>query len=114
MPILKIFYDDKLDPLVRANRTRIQEGLERMMREVLLADPDHCQVIMCASIHCTPKPVYVDMQFRAKEHRTREVVAQAMEAIAEVMLKALAAGVRIRAFDIDQAMLHALDVEGEG
>jgi 3-oxoacyl-[acyl-carrier-protein] synthase III len=114
MPILKIFYDDKLDPLVRANRTQIQEGLERMMREVLLADPDHCQVIMCASIHCTPKPVYVDMQFRAKEHRTREVVAQAMEAIAEVMLKALAAGVRIRAFDIDQVMLHALDVEGEG
>ncbi|MEM9629704.1 MAG: hypothetical protein AAGA50_00165 [Pseudomonadota bacterium] len=114
MPILKIFYDETLDVLVRANRLHIQEGLERMMREVLLADPDHCQVIMSASVHCTPKPVYVEMQFRAKDHRTQEVLARAMDTIAELMLKALAAGVRIRAFDIDEAMLHALDVEGEG
>lgn len=110
MPVLKIYYDETLDGAVRRHRDEIQTGLERMMREVLRADPAKCQVIMTAAAHVTPLPIYVDMQFRANDHRTRDVVAAAMQDVACILGDALGAGIRIRAFDIDQAGLHALDV----
>jgi hypothetical protein len=110
MPVIKIFYDETLDPKVRNARGDIQAGLEAMMRENLAADPTKCQVVLCASMHVTPLPVYVDMQYRANDYRTAEVVAGAMRKTADVLTAALGAGVRIRAFDIDQATLHALDI----
>lgn len=111
MPVVKIFFDESLDDAVRNHRTAIQAGLERMMRDVLAADPAKCQVVMVASGHCTPKPVYVDMQYRAEDHRDRAVVAQAMQNVAAVLQGALGCGLRIRAFDIDQTALHALDLD---
>lgn len=110
MPVIRIFYDETLDVAIRANRMQIQAELEAMMREVLAADPTKCQVVMCAVMHATPLPVYVDLQFRANDDRTRAVVAKAMERTATAITAAIGAGVRIRAFDIDQATLHALDV----
>lgn len=111
MPVIRIFYDETLDPVMRAGRTGIQDKLEAMMREVLAADPAKCQVVMSAVMHATPKPVYVDLQFRANDHRTRDVVSEAMERTAEAILSVTGTGIRIRAFDIDQATLHALDQE---
>lgn len=114
MPVLKIFYDESLDSRVRAKRHDIQGDLNRMMRDVLAADPAKCQVIMIPTMHCTPKPVYVDLQFRANPHRTQDVVERAMQDISGVLLHYLKVGLRIRGFDIDQATLHALDVDAEG
>ena len=111
MPVLKIYYDESLDEAVRANRAAIHDGLERMMREVLAADPANCQVVMVGSRHCSPKPVYVDMHFRAKSHRTGAVVEKAMDEVARVLRESLQCGLRIRAFDIDQAALHAFDID---
>lgn len=112
MPVLKIYYEDGLDDVVRTRRSAIQAGLETMMRDVLAADPANCQVVMVAVRHCSPKPVYVDMQFRATAHRTQAVVAQAMNDMASVIGGLLNCGMRIRAFDIDQSRLHALDTDG--
>ena len=113
MPVIKIFYDEVLDAAMRANRDDIQTKLEAMMREVLAANPAKCQVLMCPVMQATPLPVYVDLQFRANDHRTRPVVAEAMEHAAAAITAATGMGVRIRAFDIDQAILHALDVASE-
>lgn len=113
MPVLKIFYEESLDVRVQAGRADIQAGLERMMRETLKADPDKCQIVMCTAKHMSPKPVYVDMQFRANEYRTPAVVGEAMQQVAEVLSKAIGAGIRIRAFDIDQSTLHAFEAEGQ-
>jgi hypothetical protein len=114
MPVLKIFYDETLDATVRSRRHDIEAGLAVMMRNVLNADPAKCQVVLCSSVHVSPLPVYVDMQYRANDHRTADVVAAAMRDTATVLTDALNAGIRIRAFDIDQATLHALDVEHAG
>ncbi len=113
MPVIKIFYDETLDAAMRANRADIQIKLETMMRQVLAADPAKCQVLMCPAMQATPLPVYVDLQFRANDHRTRHVVAKAMEHTAAAITMATGTGVRIRAFDIDQAILHALDVASD-
>ncbi|MEC3861809.1 hypothetical protein VK792_10980 [Mesobacterium sp. TK19101] len=110
MPVIRIFYDETLDPIMRAGRTEIQDKLEAMMREVLAADPAKCQVVMSAVMHATPKPVYVDLQFRANDHRTRAVVSEAMDRTAAAILAVTGTGIRISAFDIDQATLHALDL----
>ena len=83
------------------------------MREVLAADPANCQVLICPVMHATPVPVYVDLQFRANDHRTRPVVSEAMNRTAAAVVAATGTGVRIRAFDIDQATLHALDIDPE-
>lgn len=112
MPVLKIYYEDSLDDAVRTHRAAIQDGLETMMRDVLAANPANCQVVMVASRHCSPKPVYVDFQFRATAHRTQAVVAQAMADIASVIGGLLNCGMRIRAFDIDQTCLHAHETDG--
>lgn len=112
MPVLTIYYDDSLDEAVRTHRVAIQDGLEKMMRDVLVADPANCQVVMVESRHCSPTPVYVDIRFRAKPHRTRAVVAQAMNDVATVVGDALGCEMHIRAFDIDQAALHALNTDG--
>jgi len=112
MPVLKIFYRDTLDTEVCKHGVHIQEALESMMRNTLRADPARCQVIMLSAGHVTPKPVFVEMQFRANNHRTPEIVSDAMQRVAEILQRALGVGIRIRAFDIDQASLHALDVEG--
>ena len=112
MPVLKIYYDASVEEAVRTHCAAIQDGMEGMMREVLAAHPAHCQVMLVASHHCAPKPVFVDLQFRAKAHRTRAVVAQAMEEAARVLHTTLGCGLRIRAFAIDQATLHALDTDG--
>ena len=110
VPVIKIFYDQALDAAMRENSAGIQAELEAMMREVLAADPARCQVVMCPALHATPLPVYVDLQFRANDHRTRPVVAEAMERTAAALTAATGTGVRIRAFNIDQAILHALDI----
>lgn len=112
MPVLKVFFDERLDDAVRRAAGEMQAGLAMMMRDCLKADPAKCQVIFCASIVISPAPIYADMQFRANDHRTPEVVAEAMRLTAEILVGALGAAVRIRAFDIDQATLHALDVDG--
>ena len=92
MPVIRIFYDETLDVVMRANREGIQAKLEAMMREVLAADPAKCQVVMCAVMHATPKPVYVDFQFRANDHRTGDVVAKAMEHTAVAIAAATGTG----------------------
>lgn len=112
MPVLKIFYRDTLDTEVRKHGVHIQEALEAMMRNTLRADPAKCQVIMLSAGHVTPKPVFVEMQFRANNHRTPEVVSDAMQEVAGILRRTLGVGLCIRAFDIAQAGLHALDVEG--
>ncbi len=112
MPVLKIYYDESLDEAVRTHRAAIRQGMEGMMRDVLAADPAHCQVMMVASHHCTPKPVFVELQFRAKAHRTRAVVARAIDEVARILHLTLDCGLRIRAFDIDEDNLHALDTDG--
>ncbi len=114
MPVLTIYYDESLDEAVGAHRAAIQDGLEAMMRDVLVADPANCQVVMVAARHSSPKPVHVALQFRAKAHRTRAVVAEAMDHVASVLHVSLQCGLHIRAFDIDQASLHALDTDGPG
>jgi hypothetical protein len=111
MPVIRIFYDETLDPVMRSRRGEIQDKLEAMMREVLAADPAKCQLVMSAVMHATPKPVYVDLQFRANDHRTHEVVSEAMTRTAAAIVTATGTGIRIRAFDIDQTTLHALDRE---
>ena len=113
MPVIKIFYDEVLDAAMRANRDDIQTKLEAMMREVLAANPAKCQVLMCPVMQATPLPVYVDLQFRANDHRTRPVVSEAMNRTAAAIIAATGTGIRIRAFDIDQATLHALDVSSD-
>lgn len=110
MPVIKIFYDVALEAPMRANSADIQTKLETMMREVLAADPAKCQVLICPAMQATPLPVYVDLQFRANDHRTRAVVSDAMDRTAAAITAATGSGVRIRAFDIEQATLHALDV----
>ena len=114
MPVIRIFYDEALDAPMRAGRVEIQTSLEAMMRDVLAADPAKCQVVMCASMHATPMPVYVDFQFRANDFRTRSVVAKAMEQTALAIQSVIKAGVRIRAYEIDQTTLHALDIPAGG
>lgn len=110
MPVIKIFYDETLDTAMRRARAQVQADLEAMMRDVLAADPAKCQVVMCAVMNATPLPVYVDLQFRANGHRSRPVVAEAMARTAAAITAATGTGIRIRAFDIDQPILHALDV----
>lgn len=110
MPVIRIFYDEALDSAMRAGRAGIQIKLEAMMRHVLAADPTKCQVVMCAAMHATPMPIYVDFQFRANDFRTREVVDEAMKQTAAAIVAATGAGIRIRAYDIDQSALHALDI----
>ena len=111
MPVLKIQYDEKLHATVQAHRSQIQIDLEAVLTDTLAADPAKCQIIMQSSLLCSPMPVYVDLQFRANDYRTREVVAGATQSIKQVLQQYLNAGIRIRAFDIDPAVLHALDVE---
>ena len=111
MPVLKVFYDEALDETVRTHRAEMTSRFETMMRERLKADPRNCQVVMAPASHMSPTPVYVDMQFRANDYRSREVVEQAMRDISDAVQGALGTSVRIRSFDIDQATLHALDVE---
>lgn len=113
MPVIKIFYDEPLDAAMRAERADIQAKLEAMMRNVLKADPAKCQVLFCRAMQSTPVPVYVDMQFRANDHRTRPVVVEAMRRTAAAIRTATGTGVRIRAFDIDQASLYALDISSD-
>lgn len=110
MPVIRIFYDEALDGAMRANRFEVQAKLEAMMRQILAADPAKCQVVMCAAMHATPMPIYVDFQFRASEFRTSKVVAIAMKETAAAIFSATGAGIRIRAYDIDQSTLHALDI----
>lgn len=110
MPVIRIFYDEALDDAMRAGRAEMQSKLEAMMREVLAADPAKCQIVMCASMHATPMPIYVDFQFRANDFRTRAVVAEALKRTSEVISAVTGSGIRIRAYDIDQSMLHALDI----
>lgn len=110
MPVIRIFYDEALDDSMRAGRAELQSKLEAMMREVLAADPAKCQIVMCASMHATPVPVYVDFQFRANDFRTRAVVAEALKRTAEAITDVIGSGIRIRAYDIDQSTLHALDI----
>lgn len=114
MPVLTFYYDDSLDDAVRAHRAAIQDGLEAVMRDVLIADPAKCQVVMVEARHASPKLVHVALQFRAKPHRTRALVAEAMDQTASVLHGALGCGLHIRAFDVDQAFLHALDTDGPG
>jgi hypothetical protein len=111
MPVLKIFYTETLDDAARDNSAVIQRTLEGMMLNTLHADPANCQIILVSAVQIAPMPVYVDIQFRANEHRTRDVVSNAMEEVAEVLLRTFGTSIRIRAFDIDQAALHAFDVE---
>ena len=112
MPVLKIFFDEDLTDDMRTTRKKIQSGLESMMRDILKADPDKCEVLMISVLHASPKPVYVDMQFRANTHRSPAVVAEAMQEVVRILAPALGVALRIRAFDIDQAGLHALDTDG--
>ncbi|MEM7123075.1 MAG: hypothetical protein AAF563_17480 [Pseudomonadota bacterium] len=114
MPVLTIYYDESLDDAVRAHCAAIQEGLEAVMRDVLVADPAKCQVVLVVARHASPKRVHVALQYRAKPHRTRAVVAEAMNQVASVLHGALGCGLHIRAFDIDQSFLHALDTDGPG
>jgi len=112
MPVVKLFYDEALDAAVRAGGDAIEAGLAEVLRTRLFADPAKCQIIMVPAARVTPMPVYVDIQFRANERRTQEVVAGAMQEVARILGDVLGAGLRIRAFDIDQSGLHALDVDG--
>jgi len=111
MPVIKIFYAETLDGAVRNHNHAIQDGMECMMREVLHADPAKCQVVFVPSTFVTPLPIYVDMQFRATEHRQGAVIERAMDKIAAILGEMLSTGIRIRAFAIDQSTLYARDVE---
>ncbi|MBJ7556769.1 hypothetical protein [Marinomonas spartinae] len=111
MPVIKIFYAETLDGTIRENQEFIQEGLERMMREVLHANPAKCQIVLLSSTFVSPLPVYVDMQFRATEYRQSIVVEEAMDQVVSVFRQVSPTGIRIRAFSIDQTTLYARDVE---
>lgn len=113
MPVIRIFYDASLDKVMRSNRTRIQSDIEVVMQETLAADLGNCQVVMCVAMLSTPLPIYVDLQFRANNHRTHAVVDEAIKRLAVTIATASKSGVRIRAFDIDQSSLHHFDFTQE-
>lgn len=110
MPVLKLFYDESLDSTVRKNSESIVAGLEALIRDLMHAEAAKCQIILTSAFHMSPLPIYVDLQFRATEERTTTTVSVAMTEIARLLIDNLGEGIRIRAFDINQAHLHALDI----
>lgn len=113
MPVLKLYYDQSLDPAVSAGAKALDADLSAMMRDTLGADSRKCQIIMVAAGQVSPFPVYVDLQFRANTARDRDALSRAIQEIARIVTSALNAGVRIRAFAIDPEVLYALDVPVE-
>ena len=111
MPIAKIFFDKSLTDKVRKHHADLQNGLEHMMVDQLKTRPELCQVIMVPSLYVSRLPVFVDLQFREADHRNRQVVDDCLKVIARLINNHLGSGVRIRAFDLNQSRLHALDVE---
>lgn len=111
MPVLKLFYDESLDKVVREHSQSLVTELAELLRHHLRAEPEKCQIMLLPVAYMSPLPVYIDLQFRANEHRSCEVLTNAMQAIAGTVGQSCGTGLRIRAFDIDQAGLHALDRE---
>lgn len=111
MPVLKIFYDERLDDAVRRRLSVIEAELTQVISKTLKADATSCQIILASCLKSSPSPLYADLQFRANEFRTDELIANAMQEIANVFIGSVGAGIRIRAFSIDEATLHALDAD---
>lgn len=112
MPVLMIHYDASLDARVTERQAALSSGIESILRERLFADPEKCQIVMLQASSAEPFPVYLRLDFRAREERTPETVTAALQALAELIVAELKAGVRMRAFPVDSSALFALDVEG--
>lgn len=112
MPVLTIHYDSSLEARVSERQDVLFRGIESILRERLFADPEKCQIVMLQALRAEPFPVYLRLDFRAREERTPEVVTAALEALAELIVAELKAGVRLRAFPVESSILSALDVGG--
>ena len=112
MPVLTIHYDSSLDAQVSERQEVLSRGFVSILRERLFADPNRCQIVMLRALRAEPFPVYVRLDFRARDARTPEAVGRALQALAELITAELKAGVRLRAFAVESSILFALDFGG--
>ena len=112
MPVLTIHYDSSLDARVSERQDVLSRGVASILRERLFADPERCQIVMLRALRAEPFPVYLRLEFRAREARTPEAVGAALQALAELITAELKVGVRLRAFAIESSVLFALDFGG--
>lgn len=112
MPVLTIHYDSSLDARVSERQDVLSRGVESILRERLFANPEKCQIVMVRALRAEPFPVFLRLDFRAREERTPEAVTAALQALAELIVAELDAGVRLRAFPVESSVLFALDFGG--
>ena len=112
MPVLTIHYDSSLDARVSERQDELSRGVASILREKLFADPERCQIVMLPALRAEPFPVYLRLDFRAREARTPEAVAAALQALAKLIAAELKAGARLRAFAVESSVLFALDFGG--
>lgn len=112
MPVTTIHYDSSLEARVAERQDALCRGIESILRERLFADPDKCQIVLLRALRAEPFPVYLRLDFRAREARTPEVVGAALRALAGLIEGELKTGVRLRAFALEPGVLHALDHGG--
>ena len=112
MPVLTIHYDSSLDARVSERQHVLSRGIDSILRERLFADPEKCQIVMLRASRAEPFPVYLRLDFRAREERTPEAVTAALQALAELIVAELKVGARLRAFPVESSVLIALDFGG--